>query len=236
MTAELILVNLAIALASAVQATAGLGFVMVAAPLIGLVNLAYLPGSILLANIFLSFSMLLRDGRSLARAEITPLCAGLIAGTILGALMLTQVPSERLGVLFGAIILGAVALSVLAPQVPLTTCNVLLGATAGGFTGIVAGMHAPPLVMLYQREKPEKIRATFAVLFVFGCLLALTGLHLAGRFGTEEAVMGLSLLPGVAIGYMIGRLLAGRVSQSAARTTMLTISAIGGVMLLVKSL
>lgn len=236
MTAELVLANLAIILASAVQASAGLGFVMVAAPLIGLVNLAYLPGPILFANFFLSFSMLLRDGRSLALEEVGPLGIGLIAGTVLGALLLTLIPAESLGVLFGVVILGAVALSLFAPQVALTGRNVLLGATGGGFTGIVAGMHAPPLVMLYQREKPEKIRATFAVVFVFGCLLALSALHLAGRFGEHEVRLGASLLPGIAIGYAFGRIAAGKVSQHAARAAMLTISAIGGMMLLVKSL
>lgn len=236
MTAELILVNLAIALAAAVQAMAGLGFVMIAAPLIGLVNLAYLPGSILFANLFLSASMLARDRAAITRTEIAPLSAGLIAGTILGALLLTQIPADRLGILFGLVILGAVALSLFAPQIALSTRNVLLGATAGGFTGIVAGMHGPPLVMLYHRERPEKVRATFAILFVFGSILALTGLHLAGRFGAAEIRMGILLLPGVAVGYGVGRALAGRVSQGAARAAMLTISAAGGFILLVKSL
>lgn len=236
MTLEFLLVNLAIALASVVQATAGLGFVMVAAPLIALVNLAYLPGPILLANIVLSLGMFVRDGRSLDRQEAPLLIVGLIVGTTLGALFLTAVPAERLGVVFGLLILAAVAFSLFSPQLPLTRRNVLAGATGAGFTGIVAGMHAPPLVMLYQRESPAKIRATFATVFVVGVVLALSGLWLAGRFGQAEFRMGLSLMPGVATGFLLGRLVAGRVTQSAARAAMLTISGIGGAILLMKSL
>lgn len=235
-TTELLIVNLAVSLAALVQALAGLGFVMVAAPLIALVNLAYLPGPILVANICLSSVMFWRDGRSLARVEVAPLVGGLLIGTAIGAGFLTLVSTERLGIVFALVILGAVAISVFAPQLPLTRRNVLFGATGGGFTGIVAGMHAPPLVMLYQRETPEKIRATFATVFIIGIVFALFGLWLAGRFGIAEVWMGLSLLPGLVVGFGAGRLLAARVTKEAVRLAMLTISTIGGVALLIDSL
>ena len=233
---EIVLANLAIFLAAATQASAGLGFAMVATPLLGLVSLAYLPGPMLFSNMFLSTAMLVRDRGALDPDEARPLGLGLMAGTLVGGAVLTAIPTERLGVLFALVILAAVALSVLAPQVPLRRGTVLAGAGASGFTGIVAGMHAPPLVMLYQREAPEKVRATFAAVFVFGCILALGVLAVAGRFGAQEAWMGLSLLPGIAIGFGAGRLIAGRISKGAARAAMLVISGAGGLLLLVKSL
>lgn len=236
MITELVLVNLAIFIAAVVQASAGVGFVMVGAPLVGLTSLAYVPGPILLANIFLSASMLIREGRAVTPREIAPLVYGLILGTIIGAMFLTLIPAEGLGVLLGSLVLGAVMLAVFAPQIRLTWRNVLFGATAGGFTGIVAGMHGPPLVMLYQHERPEKVRATFAVVFVFGCTLALVGLHLAGRFGSDEIWMGCSMIPGIVLGYGTGCFVAGRISRNTARAAMLIISGLGGAILLVKSL
>ena len=230
------MLNAAIALAGVVQASAGLGFAMVANPLIALINIAYLPGPMLFANLFLSSAILWREGLSVERREMPPLLLGLLIGTTLGALVLTQIAAEKLGVVFGLIIIGAVLLSIFSPVFPLTRRNVLLGATGGGVTGIVAAMHAPPLVMLYQREEPAKIRATFAVLFVVGCTMALIGLWLAGRFAMTEVWMGVSLLPGILVGFLLGRIIAARVSQRAARTAMLTISGLGGVMLLAKSL
>ncbi len=236
MTTELVLLNLVIALGSIVQMTAGLGFTMVATPLIGLISLAYLPDPMLFANIVLSIGMLFRGRAALDRREVAPLMGGLVCGTAVGAAFLTQISAERLGVVFGLLILAAVAVSILAPQVPLTRRNVLFGAIGSGFTGVVAGMHAPPLVMLYQREDPAKIRATFATVFVVGIVLALIGLAAIDRFGGAEILMGLSLFPGVLLGSIIGRILAGRVDRMMARAAMLIISGIGGVLLLVKSL
>lgn len=236
MTAELILLNLAIALAGVVQASAGLGFAMVANPLLALINIAYLPGPMLFANLFLSSAILWREGPSLDRREMPPLFLGLLIGTIIGALVLTQIAAERLGLVFGLIIVAAVLASLVSPVLPLTRRNILFGATAGGVTGIVAAMHAPPLVMLYQREAPAKIRATFATLFVVGCIMAIIGLWLSGRFGMAEVWMGASLLPGIVVGFVAGRFIAVRVTRNAARAAMLAISGIGGIALIVKSL
>ena len=236
MTSELILLNLAIALAGIVQASAGLGFAMVANPLLALINIAYLPGPMLFANLFLSSAILWREGPSLDRREMPPLLLGLLVGTALGALILTQIAADQLGVVFGVIIIGAVVLSLFSPVLPLTRRNILLGATGGGITGIVAAMHAPPLVMLYQREAPAKIRATFATLFVVGCTMAMVGLWFAGKFGMAHVWMGVSLLPGIVVGFIAGRFIAARVTKGAARAAMLAISGVGGVALLLKSL
>ena len=235
-TTELILLNSAIALAGIVQASAGLGFAMVANPLIALINIAYLPGPMLFANLFLSSAILWREGFALDRREMPPLFTGLLIGTVIGALVLTQIEAESLGVVFGIIILAAVLLSIFSPSLALTRKNILIAGTAGGITGIISAMHGPPLVMLYQREDPSKIRATFAALFVVGCTMAITGLWLAGHFGMTQIWMAISLLPGIVIGFVAGRFIAARVTRGAARVAMLIISCIGGVMLVVESL
>ena len=66
--------------------------------------------------------------------------------------------------------------------------------------------------------------------------MALIGLWLSGRFGMTEAWMGLSLLPGIVVGLLIGRVIAMRVTQGMARSAMLLISGLGGLALLLKSL
>ena len=232
----LILVSLAVMAGAMVQTSTGLGFVMVSAPLLGLVDLAFLPGPILLADFFLSVSMLAREGRAIETRDAAPLGMGLAFGTILGALLLAQIPPDRLGVFFALLILTLVTLAALSPKVPLMRRNIIIGATGSGFTGIAAAMHGPPLALLYQHENPRKVRATLAAVYVFGSALALATLHLSGWFGVNEMRMGLILLPGVAVGFGVGRLLTGYISQKVARRSMLTISAVCGALLLAKSL
>ena len=118
----------------------------------------------------------------------------------------------------------------------LVVVRLLSAAFVGGATGAIAAMHGPPLIILYQHERPEKVRATMAGVFLFGCFLALASLWLAGLMGWEDIWRGLVFLPGVALGFFVGKALAGRMSPTVVRYAMLTISGAAGLMLLAKSL
>ena len=92
------------------------------------------------------------------------------------------------------------------------------------------------MILLYQRERPEKVRATMAGVFLFGCFMALGTLWITGHLGWDEVRRGALLLPGVAVGFFVGRALGGRMSPGTVRYAMLTVSGAAGVVLLLKSL
>jgi uncharacterized membrane protein YfcA len=75
-----------------------------------------------------------------------------------------------------------------------------------------------------------------AGVFLFGCFLALASLWVTGLLDWEDIWRGLVLLPGVALGYFVGKALAGQMSPTVVRYAMLTISGAAGLMLLAKSL
>ena len=232
----LLLPNLVILIGAALQTSAGIGFGMVAVPLLGLIDLAWLPAPVLQANLLLSVAMAVRGRGSLDLAEAPPLFAGLAVGTAVGAGVLAMTAEESLGLLIGALICLAVVVSLAAPPVPLNRRTILVASTVGGATGIITVMHAPPLIVLYQRESPEKVRATMGVVFVTGCVMALATLWLAGLYGASEARAGAALMPGVILGFFLGRIAAGRVPAAAARAAMLTVAAGGGLALILRSL
>ncbi len=236
MILELVAANLVIFVAALLQAATGAGYAMVAVPLLGLINLAWLPAPMLISNIALSAAVMRRSRAALVPAEIPPLGLGLVLGTGLGVAVLTVFAERWLGVLIGGIIVAAVLASLFTPPIRITRARLLSGAVLGGATGVVAAMHGPPLILLYQREHPEKVRATLAGVFLFGCFLALGSLWSAGLLGREGVLRGLALLPGVGIGFLAGRALAGRLSPGAVRWAMLGVSGVAGVALLVRSL
>ncbi|HUS52909.1 MAG TPA: sulfite exporter TauE/SafE family protein [Thermohalobaculum sp.] len=233
---ELAAANAVIFAAAALQAATGVGFAMVAVPLLALISLAWVPAPMLICNIGLSIVILNRGRDALDRAEAPPLILGLTLGTFAGAVILALIEGRGLGVLIGGIILVAVAASLFTPPLRITRGRLLSGAFVGGATGIIAAMHGPPLIILYQREHPEKVRATMAGVFLFGCFLALGSLWLAGLLGWEQVWRGLALLPGVALGYFVGRALGGRMSPGAVRYAMLGVSGTAGLALLLRSL
>jgi len=235
-TLELLVANAVIFVAAVLQAATGIGFAMVAVPLLALINLAWIPAPMLICNIVLSVILMSRGRAALDPTEGPPLVVGLTLGTFAGAGVLTLFDERWLGVSIGAIIVVAVTASLATPPIRINRPRLLAGATLGGATGIISAMHGPPLVLLYQRERPEKVRATMAGVFIFGSLLALGSLWLAGFLGWEQIWRGLILLPGVALGYLVGRALGGRMTPGAVRYAMLGVSGAAGLALLIKSL
>lgn len=236
MLLELVAANLVICVAALLQAATGAGFAMVAVPVLALIDLAWVPAPMLISNIALSAVMMGRGRDALERSELPPIALGLVLGTFAGAALLAAIAEHWLGALIGAIIVAAVAASLVTPPLRITRARVFSGAVVGGATGVIAAMHGPPLILLYQREHPEKVRATLAGVFLFGCFLALGALWSAGLLGAGDAWRGAALLPGIGLGYAVGRALAGRLSRQAVRGAMLTVSGAAGLTLLLRSL
>lgn len=235
MVFELIAANIIIFCASVLQAATGVGFAMVSVPLLALIRLAWVPAPMLICNVVLSVILMNRGRHTLDRTEAPPLVTGLVLGTAAGAAVLKLFDERGLGLTIGGIIVAAVLASLLAPPLRITRPRLLAGALLGGATGVIAAMHGPPLILLYQRECPEKVRATMAAVFLFGCFLALGSLGLAGLLDWADLWRGLVLLPGVGLGYSAGKALGGRMSPLAVRYAMLAVSGGAGLALLLKS-
>ena len=236
MILELIAANLVVFVAAVLQAATGVGFAMVAVPLLALISLAWVPAPMLICNIALSIAVMSRGRHALERSEAPPLVLGLALGTFAGVGLLALSGGRGLGAMIGAIIVAAVLASLFTPKLRITRLRLLSAAFLGGATGAIAAMHGPPLIILYQRERPEKVRATMAGVFVFGCILALGSFWLAGLLGWDQIWRGLVLLPGVALGFFAGRALGGRMSPGAVRYAMLTLAGTAGLVLLLRSL
>ncbi|HUF87380.1 MAG TPA: sulfite exporter TauE/SafE family protein [Thermohalobaculum sp.] len=236
MLLELLAANLVICLAALLQAATGAGYAMVAVPVLALIDLAWVPAPMLISNLALSAVMMRRGRAALERAELPPLALGLVLGTAVGAGLLAAIAGRGLGGLIGGIIVAAVLASLVTPALRITRARVFCGAVVGGATGVIAAMHGPPLILLYQREHPEKVRATLAGVFLFGSVLALGALWAAGLLGAGDLWRGAALLPGVGLGFVAGRALAGRLSRRVVRGAMLSVAGVAGMTLLIRAL
>ncbi|WP_299154881.1 sulfite exporter TauE/SafE family protein [uncultured Tateyamaria sp.] len=230
-----IIANSAVVVASLVQTSTGMGFAMIAAPLLALISLEFVPGPMLFVNLFLSLFML-GDGRShVERREIATLCPTILIGTLIGAAILARVPTDSLAILFASLILLAVAVSLFAKAQPMTTRNLSICGVAVGAMGSTSGIPGAPLVIMYQNEPLEKTRPTMALVFTFSYITSLVALTYAGAFNLKLAMDGLMLLPGLLIGFGIGRWARRYMTQAMGRILMLSIASIGAVLLLIKS-
>ena len=233
---SVILANVVVGIATFVQASAGLGFAMLAIPLLAVIDLAYIPGPTLFVSLFLTLVMFVKGRSAIVYKEIVTMSPALVAGTVLGALTIDLIPQDVLGIAFAALILTGVGITVFARPIALNRTSLLGGGFASGLMGTISGIHGPPLILLYQNEAIEKTRATIALIFCVAYILSLAGLTAVGQFGTEGLVRGLSMLPGLLIGLALALKARHLFSTRFLRLSMLTIASASAVVLLAKSL
>jgi uncharacterized membrane protein YfcA len=235
MTFELLVANVIVGFAGFVQTTTGIGFAMVAVPMLVLIDLSYAPGPALFAMLFLSVAMVAGSWQNVDRQGFSTLFPGLLVGTLVGSQLLGLLSATAFGLVFGFIVLASLALGQMGFAPERTPAANATGGFVSGVMGTISGIHGPPLAVLYQRAEMATARATMAFVFVFASILSLVSLHLNGFFGREEALAGLALVPGLAVGFAVA--ISGRrfISDGIARKAMLAVAAISAVVLIVRS-
>lgn len=236
MTAELLLANAIVCLAGYVQASVGIGFAMIAVPLLALIDLTYAPGPSLFVMLFLSAAMALTAWRDVDKRGLTALIPGLLAGTIAGTFFLGLLPPSVFGMVFGGLVLAALVIGQIG-FVPQQSGLVFgTGGFVAGLMGTIAGIHGAPLTVIYQRTRPATARATIALIFIIGSTLSLLSLHANDLFGKPEMLAGLALLPGLVIGFLLAGVSRDLLSDRAARVMMVTLAGASSLILIGKSL
>lgn len=231
---HLLLALCIVAAGAMTQFAIGMGLNLFSVGALALIHPALSPGPVLVLSFVLSVlaSISLRrdiEGRLLAVSTV-----GLAIGSVIAVGILLWLGAEGLPRALGVMIVAGVALSVAGFGCAVTTRNVLVATTAAGIMGTIAGTHGAPVALLYQREEPRRVRAALLPLFAIANPLALAALAAAGFFGTREIMASVLLLPGLLVGYLAAPLLVRLLSPAAVRAGLLAISALSGVLLIVK--
>lgn len=229
---SLILLTAIMAAGAALQAAFGMGIALFAIPLLALVDSRFVPGPLLFASLWLSVGMAYMGRVDIRGGEIGLATLGLAAGTVLGAIALVSISGDALPKLFGAVILLAVFISCSGTMLKSTPRSLLGGGTVAGIMGVMAGIHGPPMALIFQNDEPERARAMMGAFFAVAYPLSIVGMILVGMFGMRELALGIALLPGMALGFVLAPLMARYVDRKIMRAGILAISAISGIVLL----
>lgn len=232
--ATLPLVFLIVVAGSAGQATIGMGLNLFAIPLLVLIDPIFAPGPMLLASTFLCLFAMWRVPVKIDRRELSLSLAGLAAGTIMAAGIMAVIDTHHLIKLLGVLVLIGVGLVLSGLSAPLTSATLVASGGAAGIMGTIAGVHAPPIALLYQGLGPERVRGALLSFIGAGGALSIVALWLVDRFGLREAGATLILLPGVAIGVLLAPALARLLDARHIRIAILVVSGVSGIALLLR--
>jgi uncharacterized membrane protein YfcA len=228
--ASIFVANLVVAIAAFLQASVGVGFAMIAVPLLLLLDPQLVPVPVLTAMTVLAAAMLVRERSEFDREGTLALMPGLVAGVAAAILFSPMLPAT-MDAVFGALIIAAVLWSVWGPVISVTRRTLFVAGTVAGAMGTISGLHGPALALAYQHYAPAQARATIAGIFVIASILSIAALLLTGASGGGDLIAGLGLLPGTLLGFAATFVLP-RPAPQLARSAMLTVASVSALALL----
>ncbi len=229
----ILLLSLITLAASIISGTCGFGFSLVSLPfMIMLVSPRTLIPAIVMMTLFMNAGILLSAHMHLELKRIKPLMLAGVLGIPIGTLILLYADVFMLKLMIGVLITIIGALFLAGFKRPLSKEG--HGLTVVGFvSGVLQGsvsISGPPVILFFSNQDMPKdpFRANIVSYFL---LLNLVGtfVYLASGLLTVEAtLLGISLLPALALGTGTGILLSKKVDEKLFRKIALVLVICGG--------
>lgn len=220
--------------AAFVQGALGIGFALILAPVVGLLQPGLLPVMLLILMLPLNAQVAWRERASVDWAGAKWITVGRFAGTFAGLWLLAALSVHQLDLAVGWFTVIAASAALLAP--PFTpTRPAAIG--VGIFTGVTetaTGIGGPPLALLYQHTGGPTLRATVALCFLVGELMSLALLAVAGKIATGQLLAALYLMPLVIVGTALSKTVHSRIGGKGMRIAVLVFALISGAYLIVR--
>ncbi len=232
---EWLLTNSAMLIGSIVQGGVGFGGNLLAVPVLVLINPALLPGPALVGSLSLNLLMIGRERGEQDWARVIPALAGRIPGTVMGAAVLAVLSEDALTWFFAMGILVAVAISASGVHVEANRRNLFGGGLASGFMATSIAIGGPPMALVLQSSEGPVVRRTLARFFAVGVAFSFVALAAFGEMGWADVGLGVGLVPGTLIGFLLSGRVARFLDGGYTRPAVLALSALAGVAALVRA-
>lgn len=194
-----------IIIGATIQGSVGFGLGSFAVPLLLIVDPIFVPGPLLCLAFFLAVMIYSRDRKAVKFGDIKWGIVGRLIGTTIAASLLAYIPRELTGPFIAILVLVALMLIVRGFRVPLTTPNIVGIASLSGFMGTIGAIGGPPLALLYYDQEGTRLRGTLSGIFLVGTIAAVVSLAIVDRFGMDELIVSVSLIPAIVVGFIASK-------------------------------
>lgn len=232
----LLLGTLAVFVGALTQGATGIGFGMVAAPVLMMINPLLVPGTPLVLAMLVSCLITIREWRSVDWSGVSIAMIGRLLGTALATATIAAIPTPVYGLVFGLMIIAAVLLSTMGLRASPSARNLVAAGLASGYMGTLTSIGAPPMALVYQHQSGSVIRATLAMFFSLGAAVSIMALVTIGSFTLDQLLISLALLPALVLGFKISSWMVSRVQDRLVRYAVLSICTLSALILIAKSL
>lgn len=223
-------------IAAFVQGAVGVGFALIAAPVIGLVDPGLLPVSLLILMLPLNVYLAWRERPALDSNGALWITLGRTVGAVGGVLIISRISAHDLNLFIGASTIAAAVATLCAPTfAPGRKAFVAAGAVTG-ITETATGIGGPALAMVFQHYRAPALRSTIALCFAVGEMLSLVMLSVAGQITPGKFVSALLLVPPVVVGAFISHHIHHRFNGKTLRISVMAFAIVSGAAILYQTL
>jgi uncharacterized protein len=230
------IVAVAIILASCMQASIGFGMGMLAAPIVAIVDPGLIPGTLIMLATLLTIFVVVREHQEIDLSGTGWALVGRVPGTIAGALLLAALPERALAMVLAGVVLVGVALTsfgwIPAPH----RRNLVLAGATSGVLGTATSIGGPPMALVWQNTTGARLRGTMSGFFLVGSLMSIGALTLTDAVDGHTVSSFAVLMPAVAVGFGLSRLVNHLLDPQRQRWVAIVISAVGAVVLIVRQI
>jgi uncharacterized membrane protein YfcA len=200
---EIFVAMLVIFIGSYVQSSIGFGLAIISAPVLFFIDPLYVPAPITISALTLSIANAAKHRHAVSFTELKFAIIGRVPGTVIGGLLLIWIDVQGLALFLGISVIAAVLLSLSGLRLRATRGSMFSAGLLSGFMGTSSGIGGPPMALVMQHEGSDFIRANLAAFFIVSSFMSLTMLTAIDRFGREEILISLPLMPAALAGYWV---------------------------------
>ncbi|VTU30495.1 MULTISPECIES: sulfite exporter TauE/SafE family protein [unclassified Variovorax] len=232
---HLLLISLVVFFAAFVQGSTGVGFALIAAPVVGILQPALLPVCVLVLMLPLNLYVVWRERTAVDRVGAGWITGGRILGTAGGLWVLAALSASHLSLFVGASTIAAALVTLVMPAFSPGRPAFIAAGLVTGVTETATGIGGPPLALVYQHQAAPTMRSTVALCFLVGELVSLVTLMVAGRISASQLSAATSLLPALVVGAVLSRMVHRRVNGGFLRVFVQVFAIVSGLVLLVRA-
>ena len=234
--AQLAVALVACAAGALVQGSIGFGFVLTAAPIVGLMEPEALPATFLWLALPLAVWMTIREHHAIDVPGFVQMTVGRVVGTAAAAWVLAVIAPDALAVAVGIAIVAAALISALGSGIEAGGRGRVVAGVVSGLMGTVGAVGGPASALAYQQRGGPEIRSTLAASFVTGILMSFVALAVADRIETWHLTLALWLFPGMVAGLALSGRVIHLLDERWVRPAVLICAGAGGVAIALKGL
>ena len=225
-----------VAVASVLQMSVGMGFGMLAAPMIALIKPEIVPGAILTMGLVVAFSGAWRERKNISFNELKLGFGGRFVGSMMAFICLLFIPDiDAFLITFGLIMLIAILITASGLQLQFNDKNLLGLSVVSGVMGTMTAVGAPPMAIIYHDRPPATVRPTLNAFFGAGSVLGMVSLSVSGWLDFYDIVAAILLLPALVLGVIIAEPFKSMPSRVLSRV-LLFLSSIASLILVLRGL